>query len=534
MESFDYASAGLQAPLRRVHPPVGPADLSALVALAAGIAPEAEALRSESECWTYQRLAAAVDAVAVLFQSFGLEVGDRIAASMTNRPDVVIGFFAAMRCGLVWVGVNRVLPAGDKGYILDHSGACAVLADEGMTAEIGGIAAKMTDLKFIVDVDNDVAWRAALAGRDAQAFVPVAIDPFAPATIMYTSGTTGTPKGVVHSQHNMVTVAAAASAHGMMQPKGKRGAVLPLTITNVMILGPVIAFWNRGSFSIGPSAKVEPFVEWLHRDQIAQVSFVPTMVYDLVHSGLEIPACTIAGSGGAPASAALRDRFRERFGYELHTSYGLTEAPTVVALSNGLRGPSDASGRALPHLAVSIRAADNSGLPVGAEGEICVGAVEAGPWAHVYTPALGYWRDADRTAALLAGGVLHTGDIGYLDEEDWLTICDRSSELILRGGSNVYPAEIERVLNLCPGVADCAVVGRPDDRLGQKTVAFVQRTGPDVADAALREVLQAACAEALSRYKLPDAWIIVDALPRNAMGKVVKPALRDLALQASE
>ncbi|MEO8724157.1 MAG: fatty acid--CoA ligase family protein, partial [Sphingobium sp.] len=356
------------------------------------------------------------------------------------------------------------------------------------------------------------------------------IDPFAPAAIMYTSGTTGVPKGVVHSQHNMVVIPGANCSQGLMNPETRRGAVLPLTITNVMILGPVVAFWNMRPFIVGPSAKIEPLVEWLFRERVESISLVPTMVYDLLQLNADVPKWTHLGCGGAPLPHVVRAAFRKRYGYELTTSYGLTEAPTVVAISQDGDAPEGASGQALSYLAVTIRDGDGQVLPNGVVGEICFTAASDGPWANVYTHPLGYWREAEKTAALLRGGVVHTGDHGSIDDDDWLTVADRSSELILRGGSNVYPAEIERVLHMHDDVADCAVIGKPDLRMGMLTVACVQATRPNVDVTALQDELRALCSERLVRYKIPDEWRFLDSFPRNAMGKIVKPKLREQVL----
>ena len=195
--------------------------------------------------------------------------------------------------------------------------------------------------------------------------------------------------------------------------------------------------------------------------------------------------------------------------------------------------PPGASGRAMPHLKLSVLGDDGQVLPPGEVGEICVSAVESGPWAHVYTPPLGYWREPEKTDALLRGGVLHTGDHGSVDTKGWLSIADRSSELILRGGSNVYPAEIERVLHQHDGVADCAVIGRPDLRMGMLTIACIQPARDDIDEAVLQAELAAMCAEHLVRYKMPDEWRFMPSFPRNAMGKVVKPKLRDMVLGAA-
>jgi acyl-CoA synthetase (AMP-forming)/AMP-acid ligase II len=161
-------------------------------------------------------------------------------------------------------------------------------------------------------------------------------------------------------------------------------------------------------------------------------------------------------------------------------------------------------------------------------GEVCFGAVSTGPWANVYTPPLGYWRDSEKTTALLRGGVVHSGDHGKLDDNGWLSIADRSSELILRGGSNVYPAEIERVLHTHDGVADCAIVGKPDIRMGMLTVACIQPATGNINVDDLQNELRALCSEKLVRYKMPDEWRFMESLPRNAMGKVIKPKLREI------
>ena len=202
-------------------------------------------------------------------------------------------------------------------------------------------------------------------------------------------------------------------------------------------------------------------------------------------------------------------------------TYGLSEAPTVVAI-DPRRGPhvAGASGRPLPHLAVRIAGSDGGTLPPGETGEICVG-----PADDRYRPMLGYWERPEATAEALAGGELHTGDLGFLDDEGYLHVRDRTSLLIIRGGANVYPAEVERVLLAFPGIVGAAVLGVPDERLGERVVAVVE-PAPDV-EIDL-DALRAHCLADLARYKVPERFVVVDGLPRNAMGKVVRTRLPDL------
>lgn len=533
MTEEEYAALGLQAPPVRIDPPGAPRDVAGLIERAAAQCPDDEALVDSQRAYDFRTLGQAVTAAAALFDAAGIRAGDRVAASLGNENALVIAFFAAMRLGAVWVGINRILPADDKRYILAHSGTTLLLADSSIAAQVDALRPDLPELAhvWILDAeDRDGGWHSALADAARATAPQPEIDPFAPAAIMYTSGTTGVPKGVVHSQHNMIIVPAAGFAHGLMSPEARRGSALPLTITNVMILGPVSAFLACQPFLFAPSIKIEPLIAWIGEQRIGQIAFVPTMIYDLLQTDLDLPDGFRMSSGGAPLPQAIRESFFRRHGYDVSTSYGLTEAPTVVAQSFDAVAPEGASGRALPHFEITIRDAEGELLPTGTVGEVCFGPVRTGPWANVYTPPLGYWREPEKTAALLRGGVVHSGDHGSLDSDGWLSIADRSSELILRGGSNVYPAEVERILHTHDGVADCAVVGKPDLRMGMLTVACIVAARPDTDMAALEAELVALCRDKLTRYKVPDQWRFLDQFPRNAMGKVVKPKLREIVV----
>lgn len=536
MTDEDFRALGLQPPPSRINPPGGPCDVASLIERACALAPDAQALDDTRRQLTFQQMADAVSTAAMLLDAAGVRKGDRVAASLGNEANLVIAFFAAMQLGAIWVGINKILPATDKCYILEHSGAKVLITDSSLRSQIDELRPALPALTcvWLLDTDDaDGGWAAAMAAEPVAAPARAPIDPFAPAVIMYTSGTTGVPKGVVHSQHNMIVVAAASFAHGLMQPGARRGSCLPLTITNLMILGPVAAFLSCSPFLFGVSAKIGPLVEWCREKRVETISLVPTMVYDLLQADLDLPDGLILGSGGAPLPEVIREAFFKRYGYHITTSYGLTEAPTVVAHPMDAVAPEGASGRVLPHLKLSILDIDGKPVPAGTVGEVCVSAIETGAWAHVYTPPLGYWHDAEKTAALLRGGVVHTGDHGSVDPDGWLTIADRSSELILRGGSNVYPAEIERVLHTHDDVADCAIVGKPDLRMGMLTVACIQTARDDIDQDQLQEDLKALCTERLVRYKVPDEWRFLQSLPRNAMGKVVKPRLREMVTGAS-
>jgi len=200
------------------------------------------------------------------------------------------------------------------------------------------------------------------------------------------------------------------------------------------------------------------------------------------------------------------------YGKPLHSTYGLTEAPTLVSIDElDEPSPPGASGRPLPHLEVSIDPAGDG----QAGGEVIVAAATEGPWAGVWQPFLGYWNRPDVTVPI-TDGRLHTGDVGWIDDDGRLVIVDRLSSMILRGGANVYPAEVERVLRGVPAIADAVVVGVPDERLGETVQAVVELEAGKTTN---EEAIIEACRTELARYKVPKRICIVDAIDRNAMGK---------------
>jgi long-chain acyl-CoA synthetase len=262
-------------------------------------------------------------------------------------------------------------------------------------------------------------------------------------------------------------------------------------------------------------------VDWIRRHQVTVWNGVPTQLRDLLSRNDivrdDLATLTEVWCGGADLPDALRADFSAKFGLPVRATYGLTEVPTIVAIDPpGAAWQPGASGTALPHLAVGVE-----------DGELTVSGASAGRWADRYTPMLGHW---DGDAVVPTDGPLHTGDLGSVDADGWVRVIDRRKLLIVRGGANVYPTEVEHVIKTAPGVGEAAVFGRPDDRLGERVTAIVESAaGTFLTAQGLREH----CADALAAYKIPDAWGVVDALPRNAMGKVVRTDLPVLFASAT-
>jgi len=492
----------------------GPASVAEVFDHALATDPDHEALVTRYQRLTYAELDRQANRAAGALRAMGIGPGDRVAACLPNEADVVIAFHGAMRLGAIWVGINRVLAPPEKRYLLDDSGATLLLVDIGDEPVPGGGPQTL-----------DVAeWREAVAAA-ADRPAGVDVDPHAPAAIAYTSGTTGRPKGAVHSQWNLLLPGAAMVADRGYGPDLRKGDCLPLTILNMLVLTTLLVAQAGGCSIVMDRTDPEGVAEWIRQESVTTWNGPPALLHGLAGKDAVAPADLASldevWNGGADCPDAVRDRFEAKFDRLVLSTYGLTEAPAVVAI-DPRGGPQRAgsSGRPLDHLAIRIADERGRSLPAGETGEICVG-----PGDDRYRLMLGYWGRPEDTAAALAGGQLHTGDVGFLDKDGELHVRDRKTLVIIRGGANVYPAEVERVLHEVPGVAACAVLGVPDERLGERVVAAVQpEPGASLADDALR----GHCLASLARYKVPERFVTVESFPRNAMGKIVRSELSQL------
>ena len=488
-------------------------------------APERLALVGRSGRFTYEELDRASNRAAHALAALGVTRGERVAACLPNDVDIVVAFLGAARLGAIWVGINRPLAAPEKAYCLRDSGARVLLAPADVIESLAAERAGLPELAHAVEVAPGSFARTGDETRPA-----LELDPHAPAAIAYTSGTTGFPKGAVHSHHNLLLPGAVAAASGTYGPDVRQGVLLPLTILNLMVLGPLVAFQDGSALVCIDRIDAEGVAEWVRRERVGHFAAVPTILYDLLtHPGVkreDLASLRRPEVGGAECPEEFRALYRERFGHEVTIGYGMTEAPTAVTRSDGAAAPRPGlCGKPVPQVEIQILDEQGRPVPDGEVGEICVAPARTGPWAGVYTPMLGYWKKPLETEQALRGGVYHSGDLGFVDERGDLYIRGRRNELILRGGANVYPAEVERVLAEHPAVAASAVLGRPDTRLGQRVVAAVQLAAGASAGA---EQLAAFVRERLARYKVPEEIVLVAALPRNAMGKVVKRELEPL------
>jgi acyl-CoA synthetase (AMP-forming)/AMP-acid ligase II len=481
--------------------------------------------------YTYREMSETVEAGAAALYAVGVRQGDRVACTAPNQTDIMIAFLAVQRLGAVWVGISKFLAGPETLFQLQNSGASFFLGDNAALAKLQSLGEEASLIRRTIDMEaGENEWVRLIEAHRGKPAPQVDIDPLAPAGIAYTSGTTGHPKGAVICQHSMVTMSAHSASRAVQGGTERRAATSPLTILNMIISGGLPSFVGGGSFVCMDRQDAVGVAEWIERERVEAMACAPPTIRDFITrdeiSPSMLASMVTLSCGGGACPQDLRDGYLRKFGKPIHASYGLTEAPTGLTGNFASECPPDSCGTPFSHVEMAIRAPDGQVLPAGERGEICVRPARTGPWEGVYTPMLGYWDRPEATADTLDGPWLRTGDIGYLDDNGFAYVVDRAKLVILRGGQNIYPAEIERVLKQHPGVKDAAVLGMPSARFDESVLAVIEMESGDTDEARLKAELTAACTQSLAKYKWPEAWIFRPELPRNAMMKINRPLLK--------
>ena len=469
-------------------------------------------MRDERVELTYAEFAARVEGAAEQFSDLGVGPGSVVAIMLPNRVELLVSLVAAWRVGAAATPINPVFTANEADYQIEDADAALVIK-AAAEAPDGGRRSLLVDELRTAPTGGVPAWPA--TGSDDLAL------------LIYTSGSTGRPKGVMLNHANVAAMADSMAQAFTLTERDHCLLVLPLFHVNAICVSFVATMRGGGQLTILGRFHPVEFLDAIERLRPTYFSAVPTIYTHLV----ALPAAVVRDTssvrfaicGAAPASQELIRATEARFGFPLIEGYGLTEG-TCASTANpvdGLRKPGTV-GVALPGQEVAVMGADGRLLPAGERGEVVIKGA---------TVMQGYLNREDATADTLRDGWLHTGDVGILDEDGYLTIVDRIKDMIIRGGENIYPKEIETVLHAHAAVLDAAVVGAPHPTYGEVPVAYValhpERT-------ATEDELVALCGEQLTKIKVPVSITVLDALPKNPVGKTDKPALRAaLALQGA-
>ncbi|MGW4593396.1 class I adenylate-forming enzyme family protein [Amycolatopsis thermoflava] len=443
-----------------------------------------------------------VENAAAVLSAYGVGPGDVVAAQLPNRVDLVVAMFATWRLGAALTPVNPDLTAAEVDHQITDAGAKIVIGEG--------------------DRPNTLGVDALARPVSTPPHTPDAGGPDALALLIYTSGTTGRPKGVMLDHGNIDAMCGMIIGRLGLDESDHSLLVLPLFHVNgivVSVLSPLLA---GGRATIAGKFRAPLFFDAVERVRPTYFSAVPAIYAMLVSLPEEIRPDTssLRGAicGAAPMPAELIGRFEDRYGVPIVEGYGLSEGTCASTLNppDGPRKPGTV-GLALPGQTVAVMDQAGRIITDGSPGEVVV----RGP-----NVMRGYLGRPEDTARTIVDGWLHTGDVGRFDEDGYLVLVDRIKDMIIRGGENLYPKEIENVLHAHPAVLEAAVVGVPDPVLGEVPVAHVT-TVPGVEVTA--DVLIGHCRAALARVKVPVTVHLTDALPRNPVGKIDKPRLRTLA-----
>ncbi len=489
--------------------------------------PNALAIVYHRETFTYQQLWDKVTRFASSLTGLGVKENDRVMVMLANCPEFVISYYGIMAAGAVVVPVNPIYTAKEVGTIVADCDPSAVITSM-KTAPVVETALQENNLparNFIITREFPAADKYhsfdALSAKEAVNPLSTDQEDHKVVEFLYTSGTTGIPKGAMLTHHNLYSNAAAFAAltemsssdRALLSAPAYHAAAQTCVMNNTLYAGGTLVIHDGW---LGP----EPVLKSFQDDKITFFFGPPTMYTFLVNfpdvGKYNCQSLRLAFTGAASLPAEIFRKFRDLFGFEIMEGYGLSETSPVVT-TNPYRGVKKIGsiGTAIPGVEVKIFDDNDRELPRGQIGEIVV----RGP-----NVMKGYYAREEETAAAMRSGWFHTGDLAYMDEDGYVFIVDRKKDLIIRGGMNIYPREVEEVIYAFPGVLEAAVVGVKDEVMGEEVKAYVvPKPGTELDGEQIKEH----CREKMARYKVPRYVEIVDSLPKTTTGKILKRELRD-------
>ena len=490
-------------------------NLATTLANTAASHPDRIAVRLDEHALRYRDLDELSARAASWLRGRGIKAGDRVGLMAPNTLEFIELYYGILRAGAVVVPMNPQFKSREVGYYLADSGAALALAWHGVADQASAGARNAgTDLVLIEPADLADT----LARSDP---APVITDRASSdtAVILYTSGTTGQPKGAELTHANLISnIEVTRTTVLNLQPADVLMGALPLfhSFGQVVAMGCAIA--SGGCLTLLPRFDPARALEIIKRDRVTVMIGVPTMYAAILHgaagSAGDVASLRVCVSGGAAMPVELMRAFEKHFGCMILEGYGLSETSPVASVNHPDRERKPGTiGQAIAGVEMRVQNDEGDPLPPGEIGEIAIRGDNV---------MKGYWRRPQNTAEAMAGGWFRTGDLGRMDHEGYFSIVDRKKDMIIRGGLNVYPREIEEVLYEHPAVAEAAVIGVPDQMLGEEVAAVVTlKPGASAGPGELRDHVK----RQLAAYKYPRHVWIVDELPHGDTGKVLKRAI---------
>ncbi|CUR58988.1 putative long-chain-fatty-acid--CoA ligase [metagenome] len=504
----------------------------------ASLGPDRACLTTDGETMTYAEVQDLSGRVAGALSASGVGVGEKVAILSANDPVAFSCVFGISRAAAVWCPINPRNEASENRELLDLFDCVALIFQGGFAPLVDSIRERLPQVHTLVCLDADLdwalSWEEFLARGDASEVGPLSeVEPGQTTTppddvamIVGTGGTTGTPKGVMLTGRNLETMTALTLMGYPFEGRPTYLALAPLTHAAGVLCFPVLAL--GGEVVIMRSPDVAGFLELVEHHRVTHTFLPPTLIYMVLgHPALEttdLSSLQCFWYGAAPMSAARLEEALGRIGPVMAQLFGQTEAPMMISMMPPAdhfrpdgsihRERLSSAGRPAPLVTVAILDSDGGQAATGERGEIGI---------RSSLVMAGYYKNPDATAEASAHGWHHTADIGYLDEDGFLFIVDRAKDMIITGGFNVYSTEVEQALMQHPDVQDCAVIGLPDDKWGERVVAVLQpQAGRAVDPVALKEFVKSR----IGSVKTPKQIEVWPDLPRSKVGKVLKTEIK--------
>ena len=490
-------------------------------------------LHFHDRSWTYSEFESYAAKTAGAFKALGAARGDHIAVLVPNSPEFLFAWFGAMTGGFTAVTINTLLKADELEYILNDSDAKILVTTPALRKALDSAWPRLTKLKHVLLTEKDAAFsdapelHAAIAAATAWRPDQAAADK---ASMIYTSGTTGHPKGVILTHGNILYNSYVCHQMIDLESADTALCIMPLFHVNAQIASMMSTLWAGATVVLEESFKPRSFIDTLKKHRCTTFSGVPT-IYNFLNElkeadGQDLSFLKACICGAAPMPVEVFNKFEEKFRGKIIEGYGLSEGTCVSSL-NPMHGKRKIGsiGLAIPGQQMAIVNANihdrNEFLPDGEIGEIAI----QGP--NMMT---GYYKKDDANKLTIIDGWLHTGDLGHRDAEGYFYITGRKKEMIIQGGENIYPKEIEEVLYKFEPVSECAIVGIPDKKYGEVVGAFIiPKEGVAVTAADVRSYLR----EKIANYKMPKVIEFVTAFPKTATGKIQKNKIAEAYQQRS-
>jgi len=487
--------------------------------------PDKKAVICAEESCTYAQLSEKMDLWAKTLLSLGITRGDRVALFIKNRVELVQLYFACFRIGVIIVPLNTRYQTPEVVYSLEQTGSKILITSSELFPIVENLDSSIPSLEHIYTIDKDpkhpsISWSKMTADTvDPVSFPDV--DSSDPAFIIYTSGSTGKPKGVLHTHDTLYHLMLSRIKYH--DTVSSDIIVIPNQISHMGGFVPVLFFLGSGAAVVMINEfEASEYIKLLKRYKPTFMALLPTQFLEILENsdieGADFSQVRVAMSAGDKVSHHLHKLFRDLTGFDIMEAYGLSEFEECIMQPKDGKVKPGTIGKPIEGVQARLINKEGKDVPQGKTGEI---------FLKGKSMTIGYWNKPEETKKAFDNGWLHTGDLAYMDDEGYYHFAGRIKELIISGGSNIMPGEVEDVLDDHPKVELCGVVGIPDKRHGSIVGVFVEpKQG---VPAPTVEELTDFVSQRLSQYKVPKKWIFVETLPKNHVGKIDRKKLHDMA-----